>query len=269
MTELQHLQSVILLIAKDIDRLCREHGIEYYLLGGSCIGAVRHKGFIPWDDDLDIVMTHDNYVRFLDVCRRHLDSSKYMLQEGRRDWPLNYSKIRLKGTYIHEPEDEYASDDMHGIFVDVFPLDNVPDNGLLARLQYVLAKYDLSYQLGKRGYINATPKKKLMMLLAAPMRIGVLRKAVTGFVGAFNRKTTRRVGMHYGRTVWKTALVPRSYFGKPLYVPFADTTLPVPEKYHEYLTLMFGDYMQLPPAEQRQAQHMLSVDFGDYGQSKV
>lgn len=264
MTELKHLQAVILSIAKDIDKLCRDNGIEYYLLGGSCIGAIRHKDFIPWDDDLDIVMTHDNYDRFLEVCREKLDTSKYLLQEGRKDWPLNYSKMRLKGTYLHEPEDEYASADMHGIFVDIFRLDNVPDSDFLARLQYVLAKYDLSYQLGKRGYVNASLKKKLMMILASPMRIAPLRKAVERFIESFNSRPTRRVGLHYGRTVYRTTITPREVFGTPKYVQFADTKFPVPEKYHEYLTQMFGDYMQLPPEDQRRGQHMLSVDFGKY-----
>lgn len=122
MTELQHLQKVLLSMAKDIDALCKKNGIEYYLLGGSCIGAIRHKGFIPWDDDLDICMTRPNYEKFLEVCRAQLDESNYVLQEGLRDWPLNFSKIRLRGTFLHELEDDYADSGMHGIFVDVFAL---------------------------------------------------------------------------------------------------------------------------------------------------
>ena len=80
MTELRHLQMVILGIIKDIDELCRKKNIEYYLLGGSAIGAIRHKGFIPWDDDLDIIMTSDNYIKFLRICKEQLDKEKYYLQ---------------------------------------------------------------------------------------------------------------------------------------------------------------------------------------------
>ena len=75
MTELRHLQLVILDIIKDIDIVCKNNGIEYYLLGGSAIGAIRHKGFIPWDDDLDIIMTHSNYNRFLYIIRCGTDMS--------------------------------------------------------------------------------------------------------------------------------------------------------------------------------------------------
>ena len=88
MTELRHLQLVILDIIKDIDIVCKNNGIEYYLLGGSAIGAIRHKGFIPWDDDLDIIMTHSNYNRFLKVCKEQLNSNKYYVQEGLVDCRL-------------------------------------------------------------------------------------------------------------------------------------------------------------------------------------
>lgn len=264
MTELEHLQSVILSIVKDIDVLCRRNSIDYYLLGGSCIGAIRHGGFIPWDDDLDIIMTRASYERFLSVCRQQLDQEKYIIQEGVRDWPLSFTKIRLRGTHLHEPEDDYASDEMHGIYVDVFFMDNVPDNPLLARMQYLLAKYYLCHQLSSRTYASTSLSKKALMLMSAPMRIRFVRKAVVGFIDRFNSHDTRRLGFYYGRTRYGTSITPRDIYGKPVYVPFGDTELPVPEHWHEYLTQMFGDYMKLPPVEQRKGLHLLSVDFGKY-----
>lgn len=264
MTELEHLQSVILSIAKDIDALCRNNSIEYYLLGGSCIGAIRHKGFIPWDDDLDIIMTRKNYVRFLQICKEQLDFSKYYVQEGLKDWPLNFTKIRLKGTYLHEPEDDYATNDMHGIYIDVFCLDNVPDNNILARIQYFLAKYYLCYQLGQRKYRKTSLKKKLMIIFSTPMKIGFIRKMIIKYIERFNDQYTQRLGFYYGRTRFKTAITARNIYGKPKYVDFEDTQLAVPEHYHEYLSQMFGDYMKLPPIEQRQGLHLISVDFGKY-----
>ena len=80
MTDLRHLQLVILDIIKDIDQICKKHGIEYYLLGGSALGAIRHKGFIPWDDDLDIIMDHRHYEKFMRVCREVLDPEKYYIE---------------------------------------------------------------------------------------------------------------------------------------------------------------------------------------------
>lgn len=264
MTQIEHLQAVILSIAKDIDKICKENNIEYYLLGGSCIGAIRHQGFIPWDDDLDIIMTRANYNRFIEVCKTKLDKEKYYLQVGLKDWPLYFSKIRLKGTNIHEPEDDYASPDMRGIFVDIFALDNVSDNKFLAFFQYILGKYYLCYQLGKRKYKNTSIKKKLMIILASPLRVPFLRRLVKNYMEKFNSRSTERLGFFYGRTRLKNAIVKKSIYGKPTYVPFEDTVLPVPEYYHEYLTQLFGDYMKLPPENQRVGNHMLSIDFGKY-----
>lgn len=264
MTETQHLQKVILSIAKDIDTLCRRNNIVYYLLGGSCIGAIRHKGFIPWDDDLDIIMTRPNYLKFIEACRTQLNPDKYFVQEALKDWPLNFTKIRLKGTILHEPEDEYASKEMHGIYLDVFCLDNVPDNNILATLQYLLAKYYLCYLLGCRKYKSATLKKKLMIMLSSPMKFKFIRKCIVNFIERYNDKHTNRLGFFYGRTRLRTAITDRKIYGTPKYVAFEDTKLPVPEHYHEYLTQMFGDYMKLPPVEQRQGLHLLSVDFGKY-----
>ena len=265
MSELQHLQYVILGIVKYIDTICRKNDIPYYLLGGSCIGAIRHKGFIPWDDDMDIIMTRENYNRFIEACRGQIDAEKYFLQEGLVDWPLNFSKLRLKGTRLHEPEDDYAADGMHGIYVDIFFIDNVPDSNLLAKIQYLFAKYYLCYQLASRGYKNTGIKKKLLLLLSTPMHIGWIRRFVIRQATKYNKdQTTSRYGFFYGRTRFKTAITPKSIYGTPKYVQFEDTELPVPEHYHEYLTQMFGDYMQLPPVEQQKGLHLISVDFGKY-----
>lgn len=175
MTELRHLQLVILDIIKDIDIVCKNNGIEYYLLGGSAIGAIRHKGFIPWDDDLDIIMTHSNYNRFLKVCKEQLNSNKYYVQEGLVDWPLDYSKIKLRDTILKEPEGYIPATGEQGIFVDVFKLDNVSSNRFFAYWQYVCAKVLLCYQLSLRTYKSADLKKKILMYLAFPLRCGYVR----------------------------------------------------------------------------------------------
>lgn len=260
----RHLQSVILMIVKDIDKLCQENGIEYYLLGGSCIGAIRHKGFIPWDDDLDIIMDRKNYNKFIEVCGKRLDSNKYSLQVGLKDWPLYYSKLRLNGTYLHEYEDDYANDNQHGIFVDVFAMDNVSDNSFVSKLQYFFAKCFLAYQLGERGYKSASTKSKLLIALSSPLKIKLIRNSVVRFIERYNEKETKRQAFFYGRTRLKNAITDKSIYGKPTYVDFEDTKLPVPEHYHEYLTQMFGDYMKLPPEDQRKGLHLISVDFGKY-----
>ena len=256
---------VILDIMKDIDELCQKNHIDYYLNGGSTIGAIRHQGFIPWDDDLDIMMTYDNYERFIKACREQLPPEKYYVQEGLVDWPLNYSKIKLKGTIFQEIEDNNGGkDNEYGIFIDVFKMDNTSDKRWQQRIQYAFAKYRVCYGHLQRGYRTASWQKKLFMMLAYPMKIGFLRRFVIRQSERYNGKPTEYVASFYGLTRYGHSVFKRATFGKPHYVPFEDIQLPVQADYDNYLTMVFGNYMQLPPEEDRHLKHMLHIDFGKY-----
>ena len=131
MTDLQHLQKVILGIAKDIDKICRDNSINYYLLGGSAIGAIRHHGFIPWDDDLDIVMDSNNYDLFVVACKTQLDTKKYYFQEGYKDWPMPFSKLKLRNTVLREASGFVNESGEQGIYVDIFKLENAPSSKIV------------------------------------------------------------------------------------------------------------------------------------------
>lgn len=257
---------VILGIMKDIDDLCRRHNIEYYLLGGSAIGAIRHKGFIPWDDDLDIIMNDENYNRFIKVCKSELDSSKYYLQEGLKDWSLYFSKIRLKGTFFDEGISYSNDPDKQGIFIDIFKMDNVSSSTVRAFWQFICAKVYLCYQLASRGDYQKSFsfKKRVLMFMSFPLRIKTIRDWFKSQVEKYNNTEEKYYGFFYGRTNLKTAIVDKSIFGTPIRVPFEDTYLCVAEHYHEYLTQMFGDYMTPPPAKERVGLHLINVEFGKY-----
>lgn len=263
MTQIKHLQQTLLVIMKDVDDLCKKHNIEYYLLGGSSIGAIRHKGFIPWDDDLDIVMSPKNYDKFISVCREHLNKDKYYLQVGLEDWPLNFSKVRLKGTRLIEYGGYADVPDHMGIYLDIFKLENSPAGVMAQKWQYFLAKYFLCYQLASRTFEGAGAKKKLMMFLSFPLRIKWLRDLIRRKIESYG-DDTEYYGSFYFRTRFKTAFTKKSVFGKPVYMPFEDIMLPVEEKYDEYLTQMFGDYMTPPPPEKQVGLHLIDVDFGIY-----
>ena len=263
MEQTKRLQQILLKIIKDIDSLCTPNNIKYYLLGGSALGAIRHQGFIPWDDDLDIVMDCENYDKFINICKQSLDPNKYYLQERLSDWPLAFSKVKLKNTRLIEIEG-YDDHKDNGIYIDVFRFDNVSSNKLVSYWQYFCGKVFLSYTLSQRKYKSASLKKKIFMALSFPLKYKFIREFVLHQTTMYNNKKTAYYGMFYGRGNYRTAVVAREIFGTPIYVPFEDMQLPVPEKCHEYLQQTFGDYMKLPPVEQRQGLHCISVDFGEY-----
>ena len=126
--ELDMIQKLELKILKEIIRICKKENIEYFLIGGSALGAIRHEGFIPWDDDIDVGMTRENYDNFLKVAEQYLGEEFYLQSPSfDRQSPYSYSKLMLKGTLFLE----YAQRNLKtqsGIYVDIFPFDEVPDN---------------------------------------------------------------------------------------------------------------------------------------------
>ena len=264
MTVLRHLQLVILQIAKDIDNLCRKNEIKYFVLGGSAIGAIRHKGFIPWDDDFDIIMDVDNYNRFCKVCRTQLDNEKYYFQEGEIDWPCSFSKIKLRGTIFEEPSAYVNESGEKGIFVDIFKMENSPSKPLAQRWQYICAKYLLCYSLLERGWDKTSPAKTIMTLSAFPLKLKFLRKIFKKQVERWNKSETDYYGYFAGPYRFRQCFFDRKDFDDSLYVTFEDTLFPVPVGYDNWLNHVFGDYMTPPPAKEQVGRHLMNVDFGKY-----
>lgn len=242
------LQLKILDIVKDIDKLCRENNIEYYILYGSALGAIRHKGFIPWDDDFDIGMTYDNYVKFLEVCEKKLDKNKYYVQtpEKEEKYYLSFAKVRDITTTLIE-EDNKDIDIIRGVYVDVFPLVGVPNN----KFKENILKINRAFMLSAN--INVINNK-------------ILKKIFDGILKLCGRErilqyTTKRcfkyscddcdywVSITDGDS-YENNKMKKEIFGKPKYIPFEDTMLPVPEDSDTYLRNIYGDYMKIPSKKQ-------------------
>ncbi len=262
---LRHLQIVLLEMMKEIDALCRKHHITYYINGGNTIGAVRHKGFIPWDDDFDIMLLHEDYRRFIDVCRSELDPSRWIVHEGSVDWPGCHTKIRLRDTFLEDPGDwDGLPPDERGIFIDVFELVNAPRSPLARRIQFAAGKLLIAESLLKRGYKTDSIFKKFILgcarMLSVPAVKNLCRKVMYRYCG----KDTDTVASFFERTRFHNAFHDADVFRKPVYAEYEDTTLPLPTDVDKYLTLTFGDYMTLPPEDKRRPAHALKIDFGPY-----
>lgn len=266
------LQKIQLMILKDVDKVCKENGIKYYLVGGTLLGAVRHKGFIPWDDDLDIAMYREDYVKFK-ALMSEFDSEKYFIQNF--DTDNNYiryiTKVRLNGTKQVERQVD-STEIHHGIYIDVFPLDRVDKkNGVDLKLRGKLLKY---LYLFKVAYIN-NPKsndrkikkiiKKYLQLLSKlipPRLINNMYDYLCTKTNKKNCKYTTSFASGYG---WKKQLFPNEYYGDGLFLEFEGNFFRVPERYDLILESLFGNYMELPPVSRRNSGHdLVEIDYGIY-----
>ena len=264
--DMKKLWSVQMEILDQIDRICKKHNITYYADGGTLLGAVRHKGFIPWDDDLDVQMYRDDLEKFCKVAKDELKPPFFLqtweTEEGFYPWLF---KVRKSDTACFtEWEIENNPGGNRGIFVDIFPIDNTTHNHWMQRWQYACAKYRVCYGHLQRKYKTASWQKKVLIAMAWPMKIGCVRRFVIRQSERYNDRETELVGAFYGTSRLSHCVYRRTTFGTPCRLPFENTTLPVASDYDDYLTVTFGDYMTPPPVEQQVCQHNTSIDFGPY-----
>ena len=251
-------QQMLLQLLKEFDRVCKVLSIPYVLFAGTLLGAVRHQGFIPWDDDLDVLMLREDYERFLREADTVLDREKFFLQkEFSEHWPMFFSKLRLNNTTCLEkfhPKDP----EMHqGIYMDIFPCDRAFVGETGRYIQFLASKVIIAKSLYARGYDTDSRKKKLFMELcrclpAAPF-LWIVKKG-SGKSG--KRHSFLGAASSYGKNIF-----PEKYFkdtGKAL---FEGQEYVIPADYDAVLRQLYGDYMEMPTQEERALkQHAILID---------
>lgn len=267
--DLRAVQMIELEMLIELDRICRKYDIQYFLLAGTVLGAIRHKGFIPWDDDIDVGMMRDEYERFIRICPQELDS-KYFLQTYKSDpnYPCLFAKLRKNGTTFIEKE--VAKINMHhGIYIDIFPIDNIP-NGDFSRLFHKCLLFLLEAIRISRTPALCLGSRAIVRVLATilhPFSRMVSKRLtdnIENFIATmYNGKHTECVGtiFAFGILEYTTRItVKRDYFSFPCKLKFEGYSFPVPGMWDEYLTHLYKDYLKLPPDEQRVPPHMMIVN---------
>ncbi|ETW98235.1 MAG: hypothetical protein ETSY1_19575 [Candidatus Entotheonella factor] len=254
--ELRSLQMVLLEMLLEIDRICKKNGISYCLLMGTMLGAARHSGFIPWDDDLDIAMLRPEYEKFKEACRRDLDQSRFFYQDHTTDphYRWGYARIRRKDSEFVRLGQEHMKM-RTGIFLDIFPMDSTPDFAPLRALHcfycFVLRKL-LYAGSGRKSSRTAALRTWYAFLNIVP-HPWVLRRIEKL---SMKRKKTKLVriltfpvpkGRPFGYL--------RKWFEDLEDIKFEGYMFSGVKDYDGFLKFQYGDYMQLPPPEQRVCCH--------------
>lgn len=267
--EVQKIELEMLIL---IDKICKENDINYTLCGGTLLGAIRHKGFIPWDEDVDIDMLREDYEKFLKIAPKYVEE-KYFLQNYKTDqYCLNigFTKLRKNGTLL-ESEGQRHLDRHKGICIDIFPIDIVPENETYRKMQMkllLIIQRIVAMKL-KWNYYNDSKSKKIfkqsMSILLTPLSIkqlGYIREKISRMyekTGSNLRTNT------YSEIVYDKFTHRENMYKEKVLVEFENNFFYAPKKWDEYLTKLYGDYMKLPSIEERDSsQHnVIRISVGE------
>ena len=242
-------------ILKELKRVCDENGLTYFLAYGTLIGAVRHKGFIPWDDDIDTGMPLSDYRKLQDLFITGAFNDRFFLQSPITDPDsgATYYKLRMDGTtFIVGPQDD--RDMHHGINIDIYPLYNMADNQILRRIQLFHAAMYLLMEVDRIPQNNGTLMKILGKIILTGIPKGI-RNTYKQFchqrMAQYENKKTKYKAFLFGNLRVCKRLYPAEAFERTITMKFEGDEFSVPAGYDLILRKVYGDYMQLPPEDQR------------------
>lgn len=271
---LKRIQEVELEILKDFMDICDRNGLDYFGIAGTGIGALRHHGFIPWDDDIDVAMPRDDFEKLLPLVEKEM-GDKYLIMNAERypNYPLMTTRMTMRGTKFKE-EALKNIDAPLGIFLDLYPLDKVSDNPKEAKRQArdawfwskILILRSIPFpMLGFSGW-----KAKIIHAICglAHLVLSILHVPKTWIYKKAYEAETR--SNHYTKTknldfFCDTTPYMNLYAVKDIYplrkLLFEDVELNFPHNLHNNLTGMYGDYMRLPPEEKRKNHYPYELEF--------
>lgn len=249
--DLRAAQLKMVYILKEIDRICEKHDIKWWINYGTLLGAVRHKGFIPWDDDCDISMLRDDYEKFMLVAPEELGKD-FFLQTKATDpfYPKQLTKIRLNNTVLVEVDENVGEKYHQGIFVDIFICDYYPcyAKGLLQIFQIMPGIRQIRKKYPRGSIMRAV----LGILTAIPYTVHSLMEKLFNFIWSFSRRN-RNLKYLATEVCLCDGIVhePKNVFPLKRELCFEGNIFPTPNNYDAVLRNEYGDYMQMPPVEKR------------------
>ena len=274
---LRRVQLLLTMILGEFDRVCAQLEIPYVVYGGTAIGAVRHRGFIPWDDDADVCMLRGDYERFLREAPTLLgEQSALENSRTHADYPNMFTNMVLKGT-LFIPEFIKKSPHRMPLGLDIFPLDNLPDDPEAFRKQA-----RSTWFWGRLLYLQGTPKPYLEVegparglilsatfciywaLRIARVKPRFIQRQWEKAARRYEHQKTVRVADFGDRSPSSWAVTPDELY-PAIDVPFESISVSIPREYDAVLSRGFGDYMELPPVAKRKNHQPYVIDLGEYG----
>jgi lipopolysaccharide cholinephosphotransferase len=283
--DLRRLQLIILSILDDVTSFCDKNGLSYVLCGGTALGAVRHGGFIPWDDDADISMPRTDYDCFIETFPGLFADKYYCAAPSIDPDKLPTTQIRLKGTVARLPMDAGTPDEECGIFLDVFPIENTYDNVVLRKAHGLVCMafglfgscrryfrdehYYLEYAAGDKDFEKAVRAKARIGRLVSFSSVASWNRRVDRWYSRCKNTSSKFVTTPTGMHHFTGEMLPRHVLMQTARVGFEGRSLSVPRGYEEYLTMMYGDWRKVPSEEEIEYHAYIDLQFGDAKPAEV
>lgn len=256
---LQEIKEIELVILKEFDAFCKENNIKYFLSHGTLLGAVRYKKFIPWDDDIDLLVPREDYNRLLSIFK---DSERYKLFSFERNQEYLYPFAKLCDMTTLKEEFNYNNGVTLGVDIDIFPLDEWDNDIKKARKEAKRIEKDMFC-------LSLTKLRK-------PDSVNPIKRVIKGITMAFCKilgsshyikkifrescKKTQKKSAYLGCKVWCVygvrGIIPSEVFSETILIDFEDGKYPAPKDYDTYLTCLYGDYLPEPPKEKQKTHHV-------------
>ena len=263
---LRNLQLTELELLKEADRICRKNSIRYVIIAGTLLGAVRHGGFIPWDDDADIGLLREDYEKFRQACERDLDHERFYFQDHRNTpgYRWGYGKLRRKDTLFLREHQEHMPYEQ-GVFIDIFPLDQVPENRILRTLknfECFCVRKVLWSKVGKIADKSAV-KRAVYSLLSRVPEESVLHY-YDGMVRRAGKHDSSMVRILLFPTPNRQYMYLQKWYAETAETDFEGHVFTGIAAYDEYLRFKYGDYMTLPPEGERKTHPVSAIRVIDW-----
>ena len=259
--ELITLQTELYRILDEITRICKKHDIPFFAIGGTAIGALYDQGILPWDDDIDIGMTRENYNRFIEIAPKELSNDYFLSWIGTDPHtPYYFAKVKKNNTLF--VEELFKNVPMHqGIFVDIFPFDRIPDNRLLRKVQYETVNFLKCCLMGKETWMwkhfgkceidNPTTRGRLSCLLNRIVDELIPKRCIYQFMvkvqSLFNSWDT----LYFNNVITKTDHVLESSLQNLQTIKFGPSSITVPDKLEEFLLYNYPNLHRFTEEEQK------------------
>lgn len=256
----KRLKEIELSLLKEFILVCEKLGLEYFAVGGTLLGAVRHKGFIPWDDDIDVGMKRSDFEIFKKKAQELMPDNIFVQHiDSEKDCPYNFIKLRDNNTTFIETS-VCKLDINHGVFIDVFPLDNYPVNKKERKSIY-LKNTLLTASINRIFHIQGVSLFGKFLELVSRIIYPDVRKALITRDRLYKKYQYDKSPLiiNYCGAWGKKEIVNAEWFEETLKMDFEDIKISIPKDYEQYLTNLYGEYMCLPPIEKRQSHHFTEI----------